>query len=376
MKSRKDLITNMSSSDYSSAEVSDERGRSRLVSLLGEEAMAAPVTDINHQPAIERRSLNELSALFDAVERVPHPLAQRSSDARRTVRDLHQLRRAGGEEAELARRALAQLARDIVAPYKHRPGTQPLTFALGSNLESLLSRVRDRVLPTAIREEFVARLGRQWSVLSFVATVLASILVVQGHLLQALLILTVRVAGSLVFFTPGLPADLSARTRFLRVSWAACVAGHLSDALMVSAIGALLLRSGQTAWGYVVVVVGLLVMTSTLARVAALQDGHWLPRLQIERILRSGGLAAGLLLAVMVQPDIPATGFPVIVVAASGALLFAIVESARTAHYEKPTAAPDDLDQDLDRFVERLAAIALAIDMDRTEDGSNAEEAA
>lgn len=309
----------------------------------------------------ERSSvIHELDLILASPADGPRRLAPSSVEAAVHVRALHRERARGGDAAARARGDLAHLARQIVDPFRERRSEQARVLGLGSRVESALNEWRSSLVPTRTRERLHASFGRLWNLLSFSLSLVAVGAVLVEHFLLASVSLSLRVMLSAFFFTPGLPADLSIRTRFLRVSWAACVGAHLADSLVLGAIGIVLVRSGSLFEGVFVVFVAQVLLASTLGRVAALQDGHWLPRLQLERVMRMVSLIGGLTAASIFQPEVPKGGLAIITTSAVGALGFAAIESLRTAHYEQMRRSGG--------YIERLAAIALAIERsDRSE---------
>jgi hypothetical protein len=156
--------------------------------------------------------------------------------------------------------------------------------------------------------------------------------VAAGLFVPAVALVTVRLGVSIATGSSwSFPAE-DERTRAAdRWELAGCIAGHLSDTIVLAGVGLWLATSGRVVWGAAVFGAMGALMLSTLVRVSVLQIGVRLNRLRIERVLRAGGMWLALVIGAVAQRDLGPDEVPVIaVVAAAPIYLFAVTEILRT----------------------------------------------
>lgn len=255
------------------------------------------------------------------------------------VRELHEAREHGTtpQARDDARAQLAEVMRAVVSPYQLADSETYRAIRSGRQVERTLgSLMRKLGMPFNVPRWL--RLGWRWGGVGL--SLVAALLLPAGFIQIALAVVIIRVLSSLVFGIPGLPADAPQRVAGWSIDWVACVAGHASDALVLGGVSALLFVSQRTGYGLVVLGTIVLMLTATMARVAALQQGVWLERLRSERIVRNLPVLLGLAAACVWQTPndsmgVPPEGLPIVALTATGAFAFALVEIGRTVVYSK-----------------------------------------
>lgn len=261
------------------------------------------------------------------------PLRQAGDTAANCVSVLAHAIRFGGpmDRAYAASRALV-VQEGLLAQLRGSVGASPPHFGVGGHVESGLWTVRER-LPVC----GTGRLTRGHAATIYTGlTFVAGIVLVFGSVRLAAVLLMLRGFGSFLHPVPGTSADFTdpatadrGETTVCVVAWRSCVVGHICDFSTLLAIAGCLMVGDRTAWGVGVGLVVVFAMFGTLLRVAAVQEGIVLRRLLLERVLRTGSLLLGLMLAALLQPTTPTASVPVIAIAAIGTGLYACGEVAR-----------------------------------------------
>jgi len=296
-----------------------------LVWSLGQPARDAPYHPYGRFP--ERDT--ELPPEFEGANQ---ELWTAASMARDCVHMLVKAGQFGGvRDRRVAYHMLAAIIREAVIPYSGRVVAQPIMFELLGRPEALLRRMRRLVE----RPGAPSWLRAAWPVIGMLMSAAAVGMILVGAFVPAALLIVARITISASLPTPGVVSETDRARDHQRdwgLNWSRCVIGHFVDSLMTSAIAANLLMNGHQTWGVICLIIPLLVLTSTLLRLAAAQVGVVLGRLYAERIARNGMLVVGLVVAGL-APGQEASSVPPILLAAVGAALYAGLEIVRTITY-------------------------------------------
>jgi hypothetical protein len=269
-------------------------------------------------------------------------------------------------DRRLASHTLANVIRDAIVPYSGRVVVQPRFFELIGRPESTLRRMRRWVE----RPTIPAWVHAVWPLTGFLISIAAASMILLDRPLIAAGLISCRIAVSAMLPTPGFASDAqqlcdrsagdSDATRDWSVNWGRCVMGHFIDALLSTAIAGSLFLAGQERWGLVVSIVPLLVLTSTIVRLAAAQGGLVLDRLYAERVARNGVLVLGLVMAGFLNQG--SGGTAALVLSTSGAAVYAMLEVVRTVTYSKRRKV---IDQEMGRdeaWGHRVAKVVPLVD--------------
>ena len=170
-----------------------------------------------------------------------------------------------------------------------------------------------------------------WTIMGIVITGFASVAVFHQAWGLAFSLLAGRVVLSLAFGDRyNLPFEGRTRpdSRFAVVT--RCLAGHVSDSMILVSVSAVLIITGHAVWGGFALVAAMIMVLATLYRVASLQVGVQLQRLQLERVFR----VVSVLIAISstaVSPDGTLYGMPFLALAGVGALVYGLLEIFRVA---------------------------------------------
>jgi hypothetical protein len=201
--------------------------------------------------------------------------------------------------------------------------------ARAERLENLLDRSRDRIS----RRRLVPMIPPPlWTVTAVALSVVVSVCVLMGEFGLAAAVLGVRVAAAAVVGKEhDLPFESSRSRSDTGLSTITrCMAGHLTDAVVLLSSAWALMAAQRTTWGAVVMLSTVIMFIATLFRVAALQVGVQLYRLLLERVMRAGGMLVGFVCAAIFQPSVPTNTFPLLALVTAGPLVFAAGEMYRT----------------------------------------------
>ncbi len=245
------------------------------------------------------------------------------------------LRSPSPRERQAATRALGEALYRIVDGYRvdveapHRPvmAARRVDLWLGRTVERLAGARRRP--PIALR--WWAHRGR-WVRLAL--ALVAGLMLAQGNLVLGAAAVTARAGLSLVLFAP---APHSPRRRALGYNpdWAACICTHIGDAAILTGLGFGLHAAGETTWGAVTVLAALFGLIATMLRVATGHQGFRLPRLWLDRAVRTVVLPAAVVgAAVAGEPDAAVVGgAPGAAIAVVAVVAIGVVEICRTLYY-------------------------------------------
>jgi hypothetical protein len=174
-----------------------------------------------------------------------------------------------------------------------------------------------------------------WGPVGLAMTAAAAVSVAVGFLWPAIILLTIRIGLSL-WLGPGdenLPLEGAPPRGPELVVVARCLVSHIGDVLILLAAGWTLTEHARPAWGWALAAVIAVTLLGTVTRLAALQVGLPLRRLQMERLFRNGGIFVGLLLAAILQPKVTVESLPVLALVGVGPALYAAIELIRSASW-------------------------------------------
>jgi hypothetical protein len=218
-----------------------------------------------------------------------------------------------------------------------------------------------RVAATSAR-----RVRETWSMLGLVVTVTAAWLLIQGHPGFALIAFVGRMTVSAI-----LPPPYSIGDRYpqrARLSFRACVAGHISDSIALLGVALSLMVAQRTAYAAAVSVVTIGAIGATVFRLGALQEGVYVRRLSTERLMRNGSLLIGVTMAASFQPHIPQNGFPVLALCSLGPAVYAVFEGLRVERKARRSEARrvglDSSRRRADKFIQVRVALEEADEID------------
>ena len=199
----------------------------------------------------------------------------------------------------------------------------------GERLERWFTGAFDRAKSQRFQQ---TRLAAWWSMLRIVLSLVIGYLAATGVFAVAAALMALRLSLSLASGTswsfPSDERDLHATDR-KRVF--ACMAGHVSDSVVLAGIMWCLFANERMIWGSAVVAALVTQLLATLMRVALLQVGIHLPRLRLERVLRAGGVLVALVVAALWQSSVPTNAVPLLgLFSAAPAFVFAAIEGCRT----------------------------------------------
>lgn len=303
------------------------------------------------------------------VDQLPtaRPIATAGEAARSAVVFLSRVQASGGSmDRQVASAHVHEILCVLAAPYRgfaaFRSGP---VVTLGATVERWSSVAR----PPTLRIGNDPIFGAWWTAARVVLTGVSVCFLIGGYLDLAATLLTARILGSFLQPTPGLSADVLSdythgetkhRNVDWHVDWRACVIGQVCDLATLLAVAGYLMIQERTAWGAAVGLVALLEVFGTMVRVAAVQGGIVLRRLYLERLMRNGSLLLGVILATLLQPEVPTSGVPLIAIAAVGGGLYAVGEIVRVLQTSEAARRVDD-HSTLDEMVWRRMANLLPV---------------
>lgn len=199
-------------------------------------------------------------------------------------------------------------------------------YQFGGKVEGTLEKTALSLRREGIRSSWLAL---NWTPIRIILSAGVATLIITGHFGWAFLVLTARMAGSLLTGASwAFPAER--RGTYTGIHTWECWTGHLCDAIVLSSIAEAAARAGRLN-AACFLIAGLVVqLLATLARVAALQHGLQLLRLRLERVVRSGGtiIAVGIAAAVGASQHQPPWAL-LAILAGIPAFVYALLEGAR-----------------------------------------------
>lgn len=304
---------------------------------------------------IERRTTRQPAPLgrraradvVDAVVGTPYPVAAAAATANRALGVLTSAALRGSVlERRQAHSTIASLIHNALDPYRSRLIVPPRPFRAATVFEGFLRKSRQ-----LFRIRWSRRVETAWTPLGFAVTLAAAGAVLNSAYNIAAILLLVRSLVSVTMRTPGFASDPHVSDEDdpteWRVDWAACVMGHMTDAVVLMSIALHLVAERHETWGMLAGTVPLAMLGATLLRLAAAQGGVVLQRLQLERVARNVPIIIALGLASVAERRavLPLMGATV------GAAAFAALEVVRTVVYTR-------LRQQSDRVSGRGEAVA------------------
>jgi len=229
--------------------------------------------------------------------------------------------------AEAAMAAVASATRlpRYAGPPKPRHGAFILTGV--RRYEAWIASVQQRV---AVLQGVGDRIETHWVMVWLALTGMTCIAITNQWWAVAAGVVLFRVGASTLL---GRTHNLPLETRSFRkdnglLIVTRCLTAHLGDVAVMLTIAWTLTLNARPRWAALFVCTAMFMLLATLYRVAALQVGVQIIRPRSERLFRVGALVAALLLAGVHQPAIPARTYPLLGIAAAGALLYALLEAA------------------------------------------------
>lgn len=173
------------------------------------------------------------------------------------------------------------------------------------------------------------RFAARWTSFGFALSGLIAVLLVSHLWVAALVVVVMRLLGSMLAGGPAVVTRSALgsadRSPNLARSLVACLAGHLSDLVLVIAAAIALLGDGRHGAGIAVAAAGSFAMFATLSRIAAERSGVRVTRSPLERVARNGGLVVALGAAAVLNESLP------LVVFGAAGCLYGIAELLRIA---------------------------------------------
>lgn len=178
------------------------------------------------------------------------------------------------------------------------------------------------------------RIGRvmqpSWVWIGLILTLAIGAMIIAGAWWGAVTLLVFRVLVSIaVGEASNLPYEGASQPGPASAIIYRCMAGHVSDLLLLGATAIALSLADQVAWAMATLFSALVMLLATLLRVSSLQVGVQIHRLTLERVVRVGGLAVGLLLVAVGINPWATLGFPTLALCALGCLLYGVCETIR-----------------------------------------------
>jgi hypothetical protein len=199
---------------------------------------------------------------------------------------------------------------------------------ISSRIEPHLVRLHRRIVQSPVESQSVAW---AWTVASLLLVGAMGYAALSGSWRVAAGLVVLRAFGSLFAGTAKFPAENGpVGTGTHRLHVLRCVASHAGDALALTVLGLALAVANRPVWGFSFSVCALVMLASTLARVASVQVGVHLYRKATERVVRRAFLFIALV-ATGLTGGIHRDGAPILAIAMVGPLLYAAVEFSLTA---------------------------------------------
>jgi hypothetical protein len=225
-------------------------------------------------------------------------------------------------------RNLSKRAHSEVPTYQTEVSEPASTLrSISSRIEPHLVRLHRRIVVTPIDSQAVAW---AWTIASLLLVGAMGYAALAGSWGVAAALVMLRASGSLYAGTAKFPAENGpVGTGTPRLHVLRCVASHLGDALALTGLGLTLALANRPVWGFALSVCALVMLASTLARVASVQVGVHLYRKATERVVRRASLFVALV-ATGLTGGIHHDGAPMLAIAIAGPLIYAACELSRT----------------------------------------------
>jgi len=269
--------------------------------------------DLRNTDAIGRRAIGDLASLRRTV--LLGDVPQRNL----ALGLLLMARQSAMPEVLRPPGALGRLERAIQGVYR-----------CGSRIEAYLGEVARHLRSLRARNSTWAR---RWTIERVLFSTGVAATIILGDSFAALALLVVRMLGSLASGSSwSFPAEERWNPREARGQLLGCLAGHLSDAIVLMAITVGVSSHRGTTWGLLVAGALVAQLLATLMRVAMLQVGLRLVRLRLERVIRSGGILVALFVIGLIQLRTSVLHWPALaLLVAIPTYAYAVLEVARTS---------------------------------------------
>jgi hypothetical protein len=204
-------------------------------------------------------------------------------------------------------------------------------FRCGRRLDSWISSVR---VWLALRDRYRVKPLNSAAILltaRVLSTSATAVLVIYGSLRGAVGVLALRLLVSTLAgpHVQELPYKRNARPRQEMLTVLDCLASHLGDATLLLSCGWVLSNSGRPVWGWALAAAAAIALLATVTRLAVLQLGLPLRRLQLERAFRNLSVVA-LCWAAFAQPRIATAAMPPLALVGMGPLVYSFLEMTRS----------------------------------------------
>jgi hypothetical protein len=280
-------------------------------------------------PTLEELGLNELIAI--------QPVAKLSAEidevlhlavsGRRVLLKLNRLAQSPASAVRgAAETAQLQMYGMLSPPPVHQEEVSNLPFRIGRWIERALTNLRVGLGPVSAKPATSSgRFRTWWTWGGILASLLIALMVATQQWWIAVIVLLLRLGISLLVGPSNLPYEGPTPDGKASVVVYRCLAGHLSDAIVLIGIASLFVNDSLAAQATLTVGAITAMLSASLLRVASLQVGVQVSRLTVERVVRAGSLLLALCLVAFV-PSNPG----LLVLAALGALSYAGIEVVRT----------------------------------------------
>lgn len=267
----------------------------------------------------------------DSIEVTPHEIdvvVATVGQIRRQIVVLDKIAHTGTPTARLqAQDAQARLSGLLTPPPpRYAAPVDTSAFRAGRRLEEVIVGARQGLAGLYPFHRPSRLVQSWWSWSGLAMTGLAALAMANSMWWLALFLLASRIFISALHGGPAnLPYEGPTQNGTASSVVYRCLAGHLTDTVALVGVTFVLISHNHTGLAMLSVIATVSMLLASLLRVATLQVGVQQARLSLERVIRGGSMLVALGITAMV-PE----GVQFLAIAAGGALMYAIIETARS----------------------------------------------